>query len=362
MKNTGYVKPAFDQGVSVALSADGNTALVGLSGDNTFIGAAWVFTRTNGVWSQQGNKLVGTGYDGGSGVRQGTSVALSADGTRRSSAARLMTSSSAPRGSSRGAAASGRSRAASSWARALLRLVRAARWLSLPMGTRRSSAASWTIPTAAPRGPSRAAAASGASRATSSSGRATSGSRTEAARSLSRPTAIRRSSVVPRTTRTVQWPSCHVGLHAQRQRLEPAGRQARRERRSYGSSQGSSVALSADGNTALIGGPIDNGELGATWVFTRSGSIWTQQGIKLLGTNPIQRDGVDQGASVALSADAKLALVGGPHDDNGAGAAWFFLRPCQRGDSNGSGSVDVVDVFYLINFLFANGAAPVPCS
>src|ERR1700680_4516731 len=43
------------------------------------------------------------------------------------------------------------------------------------------------------------------------------------------------------------------------------------------------VALSTDGNTALIGGPADNGEVGAAWVFTRSGSTWTQQGGKLTG-------------------------------------------------------------------------------
>ena len=32
---------------------------------------------------------------------------------------------------------------------------------------------------------------------------------------------------------------------------------------------GWSVALSADGNTALIGGYTDNGSVGAAWVFTR---------------------------------------------------------------------------------------------
>ena len=44
------------------------------------------------------------------------------------------------------------------------------------------------------------------------------------------------------------------------------------------------MALSANGNTALIGGPGDNGDVGATWVFTRSGSTWTQQGEKLTGS------------------------------------------------------------------------------
>jgi len=52
--------------------------MVGGDGDNNFTGAAWVFTRSGGVWSQQGSKLVGTGAVGPAG--QGRSVALSADG------------------------------------------------------------------------------------------------------------------------------------------------------------------------------------------------------------------------------------------------------------------------------------------
>ena len=47
---------------------------------------------------------------------------------------------------------------------------------------------------------------------------------------------------------------------------------------------GYDVALSADGNTALIGGPSDNSDRGAAWVFTRSGATWTQQGGKLTGS------------------------------------------------------------------------------
>ncbi|HNF17099.1 MAG TPA: hypothetical protein PK453_25810, partial [Leptospiraceae bacterium] len=48
--------------------------------------------------------------------------------------------------------------------------------------------------------------------------------------------------------------------------------------------QGYSVALSADGNTAIIGGYSDNASQGAAWIFTRSGTTWTQQGSKLVGT------------------------------------------------------------------------------
>jgi hypothetical protein len=37
--------------------------------------------------------------------------------------------------------------------------------------------------------------------------------------------------------------------------------------------QGNSVALSADGNAAILGGYLDNGGRGAAWVFTRSGGV-----------------------------------------------------------------------------------------
>ena len=53
--------------------------------------------------------------------------------------------------------------------------------------------------------------------------------------------------------------------------------------------QGFSVALSADGNTAVVGGPLDNSGAGAAWVFTRSGGVWTQQGNKLVGAGASAR-------------------------------------------------------------------------
>src|SRR5262245_26089994 len=55
------------QGMSVALSADGGAAIVGAPGPHNAdlgrsplvgsAGAAWVFTHSHGVWTQQGNKL-----------------------------------------------------------------------------------------------------------------------------------------------------------------------------------------------------------------------------------------------------------------------------------------------------------------
>ena len=95
-----------------------------------------------------------------------------------------------------------------------------------------------------------------------------------------------------------------------------------------GAGRGCVVAVSADGNTALVGCPWDNAEVGAVWVYARSGGMWSQQGPKLIGTGAAVS--AHQGYSVALSADGSTAIVGGPGDgtDNGAqmGAAWVFTR------------------------------------
>jgi hypothetical protein len=94
--------------------------------------------------------------------------------------------------------------------------------------------------------------------------------------------------------------------------------------------QGVSVALSADGNTAIVGGPDDNpgtsnnSGTGAAWVFTRSGGVWTQQGSKLVGTGAV--GSALQGYSVALSDDGNTVIVGGPGDNSNAGAAWVYTR------------------------------------
>jgi hypothetical protein len=84
--------------------------------------------------------------------------------------------------------------------------------------------------------------------------------------------------------------------------------------------QGWSVALSGNGNTAIVGGPyqVASGpfpfsDYGAAWVFTRSGGVWTQQGSMLEANDASDnKHGVLQGWSVALSADGNTAIVGGP--------------------------------------------------
>jgi len=212
----------WSQGASVALSASGDTAIVGGPSDNKTTGAAWVFSRSGGVWTQQGKKLVGTGASGAGepplSLGQGMSVALSADGDT---------------------AIVGAWRAEASW-----------------VFTR--SGGVWT---------------------------------------------------------------------QQGNKLVGSG--------AVGSArQGNSVALSADGNTAIVGGWSDNNKAGAAWVFTRRGGVWTQQGKKLVGSGA--GGSARQGTSVALSADGNTAIVGGPGDNpsdrsasfgvGAAGAAWVFTR------------------------------------
>jgi len=89
--------------------------------------------------------------------------------------------------------------------------------------------------------------------------------------------------------------------------------------------QGYSVSVSNDGNTIIVGGPLDNFDAGAAWVFTRSYGVWSQQGPKLVGKNVIGPFQL-QGISVSLSGDGNTAIIGGFADDNNTGAAWVFSR------------------------------------
>ena len=89
--------------------------------------------------------------------------------------------------------------------------------------------------------------------------------------------------------------------------------------------QGYCVSLSADGNTLAIGGIDDNSSIGATWIFTRSGTTWTQQGNKLVGTGA--SGNANQGQSVSLSADGNTLAIGGNADNSTIGATWIFTRP-----------------------------------
>ena len=84
---------------------------------------------------------------------------------------------------------------------------------------------------------------------------------------------------------------------------------------------GRSVALSSDGNTALVGAPLVNGRDGGAWVYVRAGDVWTK-GAQLLDPNGETANYF--GGSVALSGDGLTAVVGAPGDHTSRGAAWVF--------------------------------------
>ncbi len=86
---------------------------------------------------------------------------------------------------------------------------------------------------------------------------------------------------------------------------------------------GSSVALSADGDTALVGAPSPTLQPGAVFVFTREGSTWTRSAT-LIGPNA--QDEGRFGRGVALSSDGATALIGDPSAANERGEAFTFTR------------------------------------
>jgi len=259
-----------DFGKAVALSADGNTAIVGAPSDNSSVGAAWIFTRTGGVWSQQGNKLVGTDVNGST-QEQGASVALSADGNTA-----LV-----------GAPEDGVFHTGAAW-----------------VFTR--SGVNWT---------QQGNKLVGAPLISDSASLVRQGS--GVALSADGNTALIGGPYLNSETGAV-WIFTRSGTTWSQQgpRLVGTGGTAAR--------QGRYVALSGDGNTAIAGGPLDNSGAGAIWVFTRSGTTWTQQGSKLVGTGAVGF--TEQGAGVSASADGNVVLVGGRDDNSSVGAAWVFAR------------------------------------
>jgi phage gpG-like protein len=251
-------------GGSVSLSADGNTALIGGPGDKNGWGAAWVFTREGTTWSQQA-KLVGSEINHS--VFFGFSVSLSADGSTA-----LV---GAPSDNGRLGAAWVFTREGATWAQQGPKLTGMEELGEGHLG--RSVALS-------------------ADGNTALIGGNTDGGGVGAAWVFTREGAIWRQQG-PKLTGSEELGAGRFGF---------------------------SVALSADGNTALIGGYADKKGKGAAWAFTREGSAWIQQGPKLTGKEESYQSWF--GYSIALSPDAKAALIGGPRDDKGLGGAWFLTR------------------------------------
>jgi gliding motility-associated-like protein len=280
---TGNVTPAL-QGSSVSISADGNTALVGGPEDNNNMGATWVFVRNGNTWSQQGNKLVGTGSIGTTPF-QGFSVSLSADGN------------TAATGGYGDATNTGAvwvfTRNAGIWTQQGSKLV----------GTGNISAGG--------QGNAVALSADG--------------------------TTLIEGAPADNNNFGAAWIFTRTGNTWTQQGSKLVGTG------NIGAIPfiGASVAINANGNTALVGGYQDDDNMGATWVFTRSGTTWTQQA-KLVGTGNTGK--AYQGYSAGLSADGNTAAIGGAGDNSNTGACWIFKRTGttwtqQGGKKSGTGGI-----------------------
>lgn len=91
---------------------------------------------------------------------------------------------------------------------------------------------------------------------------------------------------------------------------------------------GTTVSVSDDGNTCIVGasvGKSTNAFRGAAYIFVRNGAVWTQQ-VKLAASVPASNNYF--GASVSISADGNTCVVGA-YNDGGSdyiGAAYVFTR------------------------------------
>jgi hypothetical protein len=252
-------------GLRVSVSSDGNTAVVGAPADNSGVGAAWVFVRSEGSWSQQGPKLTGSGETGK--AEFGIGVALSADGN---------TAMVGGLNDNEGVGAAWVFvRSEGSWSQQGPKLTGTGETGKGHLGLRVALSESGDT------------ALVGAGADNSSAGAAWVFVRSEGSWSQQG----------PKLTGAGEVGAAHVGF---------------------------SVALSADGNTALVGGLADSFEVGAAWVFVRSEGSWSQQGPKLTGSGEVGRGLF--GVSVALSADGNTALIGGRGDNASVGAVWVFRR------------------------------------
>jgi hypothetical protein len=86
---------------------------------------------------------------------------------------------------------------------------------------------------------------------------------------------------------------------------------------------GNAVALSSDGNTAIVGAPLKNNGRGAAYVYTRSGTDWSFQGEL---TDPSSEEWEYFGNSVALGDAGSKALIGAHGKGTNRGAAFVFTR------------------------------------
>jgi RHS repeat-associated protein len=245
-------------GESVAISSSGTTAIVGAPNDNSVVGAVWIFTRSGLTWTQQGEKLTGGGEEGKASF--GESVAISSSGNT-----------------------------------ALIGATGAA-WVFTRTEGKWTQQAEFT----------------------------------SSEHALSAQVAL---SGEGNTALVGGFESEAVSIFTFAEGKWTAGESLKPTEATKGSEFGSSLALSGDGNTALVGGDRNaakHAHQGAAWVFLKTGGGWKQQGEALLPFDEAAEDEPEFGYSVALSNNGNTALVGGPNDRGASGesdgAAWVFTR------------------------------------
>jgi hypothetical protein len=295
-------------GSSVALSADGRTAVVGGAADAAGAGGVWVFVRFGDTWTQAGPKLVPVDETGEG--RFGGTVAVSADGG---------TILVGAHGDDGGAGAVWLfAESGGRWAQQGPKLTSPGGRGPVQFGTRVSvSADGKTVLIGAP------ADDGGRGSAwifTPVSGGWSTGVRLVPADEVG-DGAFGSSVALAAGGNTALVGGNAVWTFA---RAASSWREQGPVLRAFATS----LALSADGDTALVGTAGDSGGAGAAWIFGRSGSRWVDEAAKLA---PADASGTASiGSSGALSDDASTALLGGPADSSYAGGAWVFASTARR--------------------------------
>jgi FG-GAP repeat len=90
-----------------------------------------------------------------------------------------------------------------------------------------------------------------------------------------------------------------------------------------GDREGISVGISGDGSRAIVGAYGDDNFKGSTYVYSRSGSTWTQEQ-KLTASDGVSGDTF--GVGVAMSSDGLRTIVGADADNSYQGAAYVYRR------------------------------------
>ena len=129
--------------------------------------------------------------------------------------------------------------------------------------------------------------------------------------------------IYTRTSTSLPWTQVTTGL--------PVGGNKIQANDSFGNPLfGTSLAMSDDGNTLAIGGPMDiNAGVcsGATFVFVRTAGVWSQQGSKLDYPSIDGARYAECGQSVSLSSDGNVLAVGCPTGkSSGTGAVIMYTR------------------------------------